>query len=623
MAILTLTALGVVYGDIGTSPLYAMKEAFDSAKYGLQADQSTVYGVLSLILWSLILIVSVKYIVFILRADNKGEGGILALLALLLQDESAPRRQRMLVITLGLFGAALLYGDGIITPAISVLGAVEGLEVISPAFSQLVVPLSVVIITGLFLVQRHGTHKVGTLFGPIMLGWFLIIGTLGLVEVVRHPSVLVAINPVWAVRFFLTLGAKGFLALGAVVLAVTGAEALYADMGHFGRKPIRTAWFWLVLPALVLNYFGQGSLLLRDPAAAANPFYLLAPRALLYPMIAVATAAAIIASQALISGAFSLTQQCIQLGYSPRLTIVHTSAREFGQIFVPEVNTALMAGTILVVLGFQSSSALGAAYGIAVTGTMVITSILYFAVSTQRWKTPASRALLLALLFLTVDVAFLGANVVKVLNGGWVPLLLGLALFTLMTTWKRGREILRERMLDIALPIDDFLEDVGRRSIHRVRGTAVVMTSEASGVPVVLLHHLKHTMVLHQTVILLSIVTDDVPEVPAAGRVRIEALGHGFFRVIAHYGFMESADVKEVLQRCRDSGIATPALETSYFLGREQLIPKHGPWQTGGLSMSYLRKQLFVLMSRNARTATAYFQLPPNRVVELGAQMEF
>ena len=623
LAVLTLTALGVVYGDIGTSPLYAMKEAFSKPEYGLQPDHATVYGFLSLILWSLILVVSIKYIVFILRADNKGEGGILAMLALLLRDENTPRRQRITVIALGLFGAALLYGDGIITPAISVLGAMEGLEVVSPAFSHLVVPLTVGIIAGLFLVQRHGTHRVGTLFGPLMLVWFGVIGAMGLVEVIHHPGVLVAINPAWGIKFFLTLGAKGFFALGAVVLAVTGAEALYADMGHFGPRPIRTAWFTLVLPALVLNYFGQGSLLLRDPTAIENPFYLLAPRPLLYPMIALATVAAIIASQALISGAFSLTQQCIQLGYSPRLTIVHTSAREFGQIFVPEVNTALMIGTILVVLGFRSSSALGAAYGIAVTGTMVITSILYFAISTGRWQIPAGRALLLTAVFLTIDVGFLGANMVKVQHGGWVPLLLGVVLFTLMTTWKRGRDILRERMVDIALPLDDFLADIGRRSPVRVPGTAVFMTSEAAGVPVVLLHHLKHNKVLHETVILLSIVTDDIPEVPRMERVKIEAIGQGFFRAIGHYGFMETADVKEVLQRCRDSGIAARPLDTSYYLGREQLIPRRGPWKKGGLSMSIFRKKLFAVMSRNARSATEYFQLPPNRVVELGTQMEF
>ena len=623
LAVLTLTALGVVYGDIGTSPLYTMKEAFSKPEYGLQVDHATVYGFLSLVLWSLILVVSIKYIVFILRADNKGEGGILAMLALLLRSEQLAPRKRMILIALGLFGAGLLYGDGIITPAMSVLGAMEGLEVASTRFHAFIVPLSVGIIAGLFLMQKHGTHRVGALFGPLMLVWFFTIGGLGLVEVVHNPSVLVAINPAWGLHFFVTLGPKGFVALGAVVLAVTGAEALYADMGHFGSRPIRTAWFWLVLPALVLNYFGQGSLLLRDPSAVENPFFLLAPRTLLYPMIALATTAAIIASQALISGAFSLTQQCIQLGYSPRLTVVHTSAREFGQIYVPEVNAALAVGTILVVLGFRSTSALGAAYGIAVTGTMAITSILYFAICTDRWQMPVGRALALTALFLSVDIAFLGANVIKIVHGGWVPLLLGILLFVLMTSWKRGRDILRERVTDIALPLETFLEDINRKSPVRVSGTAVFMTSEAAGVPVVMLHHLKHNKVLHETVILLSITTDDVPEVPRAERARVEALGQGFFRVVAHYGFMESADVKEVLQKCRDAGIAARPLETSYYLGREQLIPRRGPWKKGGLSMNIVRKKLFAIMSRNALSATEYFQLPPNRVVELGTQMEF
>lgn len=623
LAILTLTALGVVYGDIGTSPLYAMKEAFSKPEYGLTTDPATVYGVLSLVLWSLILVVSIKYIVFILRADNRGEGGILAMLALLIRDDGTPRAKRGILITLALFGAALLYGDGIITPAMSVLGAMEGLEVVSPGALALVVPLTIGILIGVFAVQRWGTHKVGVFFGPMMLVWFFSIGAIGLVEILRHPDVLVAINPAWGLRFFLTLGHRGFLALGAVVLAVTGAEALYADMGHFGRRPIRAAWFWLVLPALVLNYFGQGSLLLRDPSAAENPFYFLVPRALLYPMIVIATAAAIIASQALISGAFSLTQQCIQLGYSPRMTIRHTSAKEFGQIYVPEVNVALGIGTLLVVLGFRSTDALGAAYGIAVTGTMAITSILYFAVCTARWRMSVLRALAITTVFLIVDIAFLGANAVKIAHGGWVPLAIGIFLFVLMTSWKRGREILKERVTEMALPLDTFLEDVQRRAPVRVPGTAVFMTSEVTGAPVVLLHHLKHNKVLHETIILLSIAADEIPEVPRKDRVQIEALGQGFFRVVAHYGFMESADVKEVLQKCRDSGIAARPLDTSYFLGREVLIPKSGPWKSGGSSMNIVRKWLFALMSRNARSASEYFQLPPNRVVELGTQLEF
>jgi KUP system potassium uptake protein len=622
LAILTLTALGVVYGDIGTSPLYALRECF-KPEYGLAPTPENIYGILSLILWSLILVVSVKYIVFIMRADNRGEGGILAMLAMLLQQMTEKTWRRSALVALGLFGAALLYGDGMITPAMSVLSAMEGLIVVSDNFAPLVVPLSVVILVVLFLAQRVGTAGVGVIFGPVTFLWFTTLAVLGIVEVIKEPAIIAAVNPAFGVRFIFTHGHAGFIVMGAVVLAVTGAEALYADMGHFGKRPIRLAWFSLVLPALVLNYFGQGALVLRDPAAAENPFFLLAPRFMLYPLIALATMAAIIASQAMISGAFSLTQQCIQLGYSPRMTIKHTSAKEFGQIYIPEVNNALMVGCLLIVFGFRDSTSLGAAYGIAVTGTFVITTTIFTVITVMRWQWPLWRAIPFFLVFLLIDGTFLGASLLKVLHGGWVPLLVAIALFTMMTSWKRGREILRERLTDIALPLETFLEDIGRKAPVRVPGTAVFMTSESAGVPVVLLHHLKHNKVLHETVILLSIATDEVPEVPRAERVKIEALGQGFFRVVAHYGFMESADVKEVLQRCRDFGIAARPLETSYYLGREQLIPRSGPWKKDGLSMSYFRKKLFAVMSRNARSATEYFQLPPNRVVELGTQMEF
>lgn len=622
LAVLTLAALGVVYGDIGTSPLYALRECF-SPEYGLVASPGNVYGVLSLILWSLILIVSVKYIVFILRADNRGEGGILAMLALLLQRQTPRKKRRALLVALALFGAALLYGDGIITPAISVLSAMEGLTVVSEAFQYLVLPLTVVILIGLFLAQRVGTALVGKVFGPVTLLWFVTIAALGLAEILREPVILSAVNPAYAIRFLFTHGTAGFFVLGAVVLSVTGAEALYADMGHFGKKPIRLAWFGMVFPALVINYFGQGALILRDPLAADNPFYLLAPRVLLYPLIALATMATIVASQAMISGAFSLTQQCIQLGFSPRMTIKHTSAREFGQIYIPEVNNALMVGCLVMVLGFGSSEALGAAYGIAVTGTFVITTTLFTVITVARWNWPLWKGLLFFAFFFVIDAGLFGASLLKVMHGGWVPLAVAGVLFTMMTTWKRGRDILRERLADISLPMDTFLDDIGQRARTRVPGTAVFMTPESQGVPVVLLHHLKHNKVLHETVIVLSIQTADVPEVPRAERVKIEALGQGFFRVIAHYGFMESADVKEVLQKCRDFGIAARPLDTSYFLGREQLIPRRGPWKKHGLSMNIARKKLFTFMSRNARSATEYFQLPPNRVVELGTQIEF
>ena len=623
LGVLTLTALGVVYGDIGTSPLYALRECF-KPEYGLTPTPDNVYGVLSLILWSLILVVSFKYIVFIMRADNRGEGGILAMLALILKKDTKRRRGRVVLIALGLIGAALLYGDGIITPAITVLGAMEGLEVVSPTFGAMVVPLTVLIIIGLFVVQRFGTARVGSVFGPLMLVWFVVIGGLGLAQVLRDAHILSAMNPIWAVRFFLIHGLHAMTVLGAVVLAVTGAEALYADMGHFGRKPIRTAWFWLVLPALLLNYFGQGALILGNPAGAENPFYMLAPRALLYPLIAIATIAAVIASQALISGAFSLTQQCIQLGYSPRMSIVHTSAREYGQIYVPEVNTALGIGTLMVVLGFQSSTALGAAYGIAVTGTMTITTILFFVISLNRWQWPLWKALSLATVFLVVDVSFLGANVIKVAHGGWVPLAIAGALFLLMTTWKRGRMILRERLQEITMPLDDFLKSLSNGHLHRVSGTAVFMTSEAAGAPVVLLHHLKHNKVLHKEVILLSIKTAEVPYVPDdEQRIFIERLDHGFVRVTALYGFMESPDVKEVMKLLHKKGLSCRPMETSFYLGREQLLPLRGARREGGMTMNIWRKKLFALMSRNAQSAAAFFQLTPNRVVELGTQIEF
>ena len=623
LALLTLTALGVVYGDIGTSPLYALRECF-KPEYGIAATPENVYGVLSLIVWSLTLVVSVKYIVYVMRADNHGEGGILAMLALILGRDTMRKKRRAVLIALGLVGAALLYGDGVITPAISVLGAIEGLQIVSARFTEnLVVGLTIVVIVGLFFVQRFGTARVGSAFGPIMLIWFFTIAALGLREVVQEPQIIGAVNPMYAIRFFFIHGNAAFVLLGAVVLAVTGAEALYADMGHFGKKPIRLAWFWLVFPCLLINYFGQGALMMRDPAAVANPFYLLAPRILLYPLIALATMAAIIASQALISGAFSLTQQSIQLGYCPRMTIIHTSAREAGQIYIPEINNALMVSCVVVVLGFRNASALGAAYGIAVTGTMSITTVLFAVVAAARWNWPKWRALALASSFLLMDLAFLGANAMKIRHGGWVPLAIAISIFTLMTTWKRGRSILRERLTDITMPLPDFLQSLSTSSIPRVPGTAVFMTGESGGVPVVLLHHLKHNKALHAQVILLSIQSSRVPEERNSDRLTVERLDHGFIRAIARYGFMESPDVKEVMELLRREGIRSRPLDTSYYLGRELLIPFAKPWKKGGMTMNIWRKKLFVIMSKNARSAAEFFQLPPNRVVELGTQIEF
>jgi KUP system potassium uptake protein len=618
LAVLTLTALGVVYGDIGTSPLYTLKECF-SPEHGLAANAVNVFGILSLVFWSLILVVVFKYLVFILRADNRGEGGVLAMLALVLQREHrfGDQRRRMILIALGVFGTALLYGDGVITPAISVLGAVEGLNVVTPKLEPYIVAITIAILVSLFVIQRTGTARVGKAFGPITLVWFFTIAVLGGREILHEPRILLAANPWHAVVFFGAHGFLGFAVLGSVFLAVTGAEALYADIGHFGTKPIRLAFFTLVLPALLLNYFGQGALILRNPEAVANPFYLLAPRAFLYPLLVIATLAAIVASQALISGAFSLARQSVQLGYSPRLTIVHTSEEEHGQIYVPEVNAALLFGTLAIVVGFKSSSALGAAYGIAVTGTMSITTLLFTVIARTRWHWPMWKAVGLAAVFLSFDLAFLGANVLKIERGGWVPLVIAGAIFTLMTTWKAGRDVVVALMRRSSLPLELLLNDLHGRPLVRVPGTAVFMTSDPAGAPVVLMHHLKHNKALHKQVVLLSIEVAETPVVDDDERVVVTPLTEGFFRVTATYGFMESPNVPAALKLCQSHGLHTRPAETSFYLGRERLIP------TGREHMAKWRKKLFVIMSRNARSATEYFEIPPNRVVELGAQVEF
>jgi len=618
LTFLTLTALGVVYGDIGTSPLYALRECF-RPEYGILPTTANVLGVLSLILWSLILVVSVKYIVFILRADNNGEGGILALLALLLQQarRTGDSRSRLVLVALGLFGAALLYGDGVITPAVSVLSAVEGLEVAAPSLAHVVVAVSVIILFALFMVQRYGTALVGSAFGPVMLIWFVVIAALGLHSIVGAPEVLGAINPWHGAVFFHTHGMAGFLTLGAVVLCVTGGEALYADMGHFGKRPIRVAWFGVVLPALLLNYFGQGALLLTEPAATSNPFYLLASPSLQWPLVIIGTAAAVVASQALISGAFSLTQQSIQLGYSPRMQVIHTSKHHAGQIYVPEVNRALMIFCLLLVVSFRTSSALSAAYGIAVTGTMAITTLLFAVVARARWHWSRWHVGLITAGFLALDLSFLLANVVKIEHGGWVPLAMAIVVYTLMSTWKRGRAGLRELHAARTLPLDTFLQSLERSTPLRVPGTAVFMTSDVTGAPVVLLHHLKHNKSLHETVILLSVQTRGIPEVPVEERVAFSPLGQGFYRLVASYGFMQSPDVPAVLANLVERGVPTTPMSTSYYLGLERLV------LTGPTKMPRWRKKLFAFMSRNARSATEFFRIPPNRVLELGAQIEF
>jgi len=608
---LSLAALGVVYGDIGTSPLYAFRECFKS-EYGLTPTPSSVFGVLSLIVWSLILIVSVKYLVLILRLDNRGEGGIMALLALILSI-----RRRRVFVALGLFGAALLYGDGIITPAISVLSATEGLEVAAPAFEPYVIPSALLLLFLLFYLQRYGTAGVGGVFGPIMLVWFTTIGLLGAVAIAGEPAILRALNPWYGARLFWEHPKAGFLALGGVVLAVTGAEALYADLGHFGRRPIRLAWFAVVLPALLLNYFGQGALVLSAPEAIKSPFYLLAPRFLLYPLVGIATAATIVASQALISGAFSLTLQAIHLRYLPRLTIVHTSRSEFGQIYVPTVNAALMVGCLLLVLGFRSSTALGAAYGVAVTGTMAITTVLFFVIARYGWRWSVWRAGALVGAFLAVDLAFLGANMIKLGRGGWVPLMVAGAVFLVMTTWYRGTRLVTNTLARLSMPLDRFLEDVERLAPPRVPGTAVFLTPSIEGAPPSLVHHFKHNKVLHEEVVLVSILIEQVPEVPDGDRVVSERLGSGFWRVRAHHGFMERPEVQHVVASCCEHGMKFDPEQTTYYVGRAKLLP------VGPAPMMRWRKRLFAFMSWNASSATDFFGIPPDRVVELGARIEF
>ena len=600
LLILSFTALGVVYGDIGTSPLYAIKECF-KPEYGLAVTTANVYGVLSLIIWALLLIITVKYVGFILRADNNGEGGVFALLALIFQRPigKGGMATRTALIMLGLVGGAFLYGDGIITPAISVLGAVEGLQVAVPGLRQeVVVILAALIIALLFYFQDHGTAKVGGTFGWIMLVWFVSIAVLGVAGIMKHAEIIKSFSPSYGFVFFMSHPLASFLVLGAVVLVVTGGEALYADMGHFGPRPIRVVWNGMVLPALLLNYLGQGALLLADPAAVDNPFFRLVPSLFLYPMLVVATLAAIVASQALISGAFSLTHQVVQLGYTPRVTIVHTSKQEAGQIYIPEVNKGLAIGTLLLVFGFRSSTALGGAYGVAVTGTMAITTILFAYVARERFSwSPLVTGTFVAF-FLTIDIALFTSNLLKVPHGGWVPLVIAVGVFTLMTTWKRGRTYLRAILAERSLPVADLIESLERSKIVRVPGTAVFMTSESEGTPVVLLHHLKHNKVLHTQVILLSIIVKALPEVPAAERVQIENLTSGIYRVKAFYGFMQTPNVEEIRARCVEAGVRTRRMETTYYLGREQLIP------VGTSGMAGWRKRLFSVMSRKARSAT-------------------
>jgi len=617
---LTLTALGVVYGDIGTSPLYAMRECFFGT-HAVPPTHENVLGVLSLIIYALVLVISIKYVVLVMRADNQGEGGILALTALVpgLKGERGTYARlavgRPVLIALGIFGTALLYGDGMITPAISVLSAVEGLEVATPLFTPYVVPLTVMILVGLFLIQKYGTHRVGGLFGPIVIVWFATIALLGVSWIVEEPRVLTAFDPRHALTFFRTNGFAGFAMLGSVFLVVTGGEALYADMGHFGKQPIRLAWFFLVLPALILNYLGQGALLLVHDNAT-HPFFQLAPPWALLPLVAIATVATIIASQALISGAFSITRQAMQLGLAPRLDVEHTSEKAIGQIYVPQVNWALMFACVFIVIGFGSSSDLAAAYGIAVTLTMVITVLLLYVIMTERWMWSKAVALPLMALFLMIDLAFFGANALKVMQGGWVTLAVAALIFTMMTTWRTGRRLVAERLTARAIPLDEFMATVEAVHPVRVPGTAVFMTAQPTGTPPALAHNMRYNKVLHEHVVVLTVATAQVPHVANDERVAVQPLGREMFNVRVQYGFMEDPNVPDSLLEARAQGLRIDMDDLTYFLGRETIIV------TRRRGMAIWREKLFVLMARNAVRATAFFRLPPERVVELGVQVE-
>jgi KUP system potassium uptake protein len=611
---LSVGAIGVVFGDIGTSPLYAFRETF-AGHHPLDLDTPHIMGAISLMFWSMMLVVTLKYVSIIMKADNKGEGGSLALLALISRSVPSQRWSAGIVL-LGVFATALFYGDSMITPAVSVLSAVEGLAVVNPAFGNLVVPLAVAILIFLFFIQRSGTSRVATLFGPIMMIYFISIATLGIMSILKHPDILWAINPLYALDFFLLTPLQAFLALGAVVLAVTGAEALYADMGHFGRKPIRLSWLWFVLPALMLNYMGQGSLLIREGASALqSPFYNLAPDAFRLPLVGIATLAAIIASQAVITGAFSVTQQAIQLGFMPRLRIAHTSASTAGQIYIPLMNWGLMIMVILLVLTFQTSSNLTAAYGIAVTGAMFIDNVLLTVVLFKLWKWPTWISVPLLAVFYLVDGAYLVANLTKIPDGGWFPLFIGLIVFTMLTTWAKGRKLMMDRLREAAMPIPVFIASASNSAV-RVSGTAVFMTSTPDGVPHALLHNLKHNKVLHERVVLLTVKIADVPMVVSTARYEIEDLGRGFFRVILNYGFMEEADVPAALTQVSGCGQNFKMMETSFFLARQTLLPSARP------GMRIWREKLFAWMLRNAESAMEFFRLPTNRVIELGSQVE-
>jgi KUP system potassium uptake protein len=616
-AALTLAALGIVFGDIGTSPLYAVKETF-SPEHGIPLTAENVLGGLSTIFWALMVVVSLKYVMLIMRADNRGEGGIMALIALASSAVKDNPNWRLPLMMIGCFGASLFYGDAVLTPAISVLSAVEGLEVGTTAFKPYVVPIAVGVLVALFALQARGTAAVGRLFGPVTMLWFLAIGAAGLYGISQHPEILQALNPVHALAFVTGHGMASFIVLGAVVLAVTGAEALYADMGHFGKAPVRIAWFSLVGPALVLNYFGQGALLIANPAAVQNPFYLLLPGWALYPMVALATAATVIASQAVISGAYSLTKQAVQLGFLPRMTIVQTSAREIGQIYLPGVNWLLCAAVVAAVIGFGSSSRLAGAYGVAVTGTMMVDTLLTFFVIRFGWRYPLWLCVSATGFFLLVDVAFFASTLTKVDDGGWFPLVIGACVFVVMTTWRRGREVLYERLAESSVPLAPFLKSLFTEPPLRVPGTAIFLTATPDATPHALLHNLNHNKVLHERVVFLTVETHDVPWVPFEDRVECQRLGDGCWRIWVRYGFMNRPDVMRALELCGAQGLEFDMMQTSFFLSRQQVVPTAG----GPSAMARWRERMFAAMARNSANVTDYFNIPSNRVIELGTKVQ-
>ena len=612
---MALAALGVVFGDIGTSPIYTMQSIFAPGHHSVALNPANVYGILSLITWALIVIVSIKYVAFIMRADNRGEGGIMALLALASRNQEGNKKKQRYIMLLGILGACMFYADGIITPAISVLSAVEGLEIAAPRLQEIVVPITLAVLFGLFWTQSKGTELVGKFFGPVMILWFGALAALGIGGIAHNLTILHALNPLYAVEFFVHQPLIAFISLGAVVLAVTGAEALYADMGHFGRRPVTLAWYGLVLPALLLNYFGQGALILHDVNAIKNPFYLLAPEWALFPLIFLATAATVIASQAVITGAFSISHQALQLGFLPRMHIQHTSESMQGQVYMPRINWGLMVATMILVVGFGSSSKLAAAYGIAVTGNMIMTTLLASIVFREIWRWGKLKTFLLVALFLTVDLAFFSASLIKIPDGGWVPLLIGSIIFTLMLTWKNGRTLLFTHLRADAMAIEPFIEAIGAHPPPRVPGTALFMTPNPDGVPHAMLHNLKHNKVLHEKVVILTVKFLDIPHTNLDERVSVEALPYQFYRVTVKYGFKDEPDLPRDLTLCVKYGLDIDAMDTSYFIGKESLIASH---KSG---MAYWRKKIFISLFRTAETITNQFKLPPNRVVELGSQL--